>query len=311
MTSPSLGVTLRTGTTQVQAVQLVGLAADAGVWAGDQVLSVRGQLVATGADIVAAMSGLTMGDALELQVARGGQVVALQTVVAPPPPLVVSLGVSLRPGTTEVLSVTPAGLAATAGVLAGDQLMSVNGRLLASGADVRAALEGCGEGEVVSLQVNRSGVITPLRAIVHSSMLAESTAPARAAVPAAAASSVAVLPPAGWYPSPAGDGTQRYWDGAQWSAATGPAQYGVARPQYAQTSGLAVASLICAFLVPFVLPIILGVAAKNDIRRSNGTKSGEGLATAGIVLGWIFTIITVLWLLVVFAALSSSSSRGY
>ncbi|CAB4955955.1 MAG: PDZ domain-containing protein [Actinobacteria bacterium] len=301
MTSPSLGVSLRTGTTQVQAVQQVGLAADAGVSAGDQVLSVRGQLVATGADIVAAMSGLSVGDAFDLQVARGGQVVALQTIVAPPPPLAVSMGVSLRPGTTQVMSVAPAGLAATAGVLAGDQLMSVNGRLLASGADVRAALDGCSEGEVVSLQVNRSGVVTPLQAIVHSSMLAERTAPARAAVTA----SSAALPPAGWYPSPAGDGTQRYWDGTQWSAATGPAQYGVARPQYAQTSGLAVASLICAFLVPFVLPIILGVAAKNDIRRSNGTKTGEGLATAGIVLGWIFTIITVLWVFVVFAALSS------
>jgi len=34
-------------------------------------------------------------------------------------------------------------------------------------------------------------------------------------------------------------------------------------------------------------------------------KTGEGLATAGIVLGWIFTILVVLWFIAVFALATS------
>lgn len=60
------------------------------------------------------------------------------------------------------------------------------------------------------------------------------------------------------------------------------------------TSTTAMISLIAGILgltfFPFVgsvLALILGYMSKKEIEQSNGTLSGEGLATAGIVTGWI------------------------
>jgi hypothetical protein len=72
-----------------------------------------------------------------------------------------------------------------------------------------------------------------------------------------------------------------------------------------QTSGLAIASLVLGIggltVVPLlgsILAIILGYMARNDIRQRSGQVTGEGLATAGIVLGWIAIGLTILGLLV-------------
>ena len=61
-----------------------------------------------------------------------------------------------------------------------------------------------------------------------------------------------------------------------------------------QTSAMAVASLISSILgitlvptIGSVIGIILGYMARNQIRESGGVIGGEGLATGGIVLGWI------------------------
>ncbi len=62
-----------------------------------------------------------------------------------------------------------------------------------------------------------------------------------------------------------------------------------------RTSVAAVASLILGILgLIQILPIIgsiagliLGYAARNEISRGNGTVGGDGLAQAGIILGWI------------------------
>jgi hypothetical protein len=43
--------------------------------------------------------------------------------------------------------------------------------------------------------------------------------------------------------------------------------------------------------------IILGYMARNDIRRRPGEVSGEGIAMAGIVLGWIAVGLSVLGIL--------------
>jgi hypothetical protein len=218
--------------------------------------------------------------------------VALQSTVPPPPAPVASLGVRVKPGTLEVLGTDEGGLAAAAGVLAGDVILAINDRVVASAGDVRKVVDAMSEGEVALVQVNRGGAVTALRATVLPSMMAVRQAQVTAASNPGA-------PGPGWYPSPTGDGSQAYWTGSQWQnagAAQAPGVSGGAGGyQYPQTSGLAVASLICAFLVPFVLPIILGVAARNDIRRSHGMKTGESMATAGIVLGWIFTILILLW----------------
>ncbi|MGD0876779.1 MAG: DUF4190 domain-containing protein [Anaerolineales bacterium] len=60
------------------------------------------------------------------------------------------------------------------------------------------------------------------------------------------------------------------------------------------TSTLAIVSLISGivswFLIPFVaavVAIITGHMAKNEIHKSNGMIGGNGLATAGLVLGYI------------------------
>ena len=78
-----------------------------------------------------------------------------------------------------------------------------------------------------------------------------------------------------------------------------PGSYGplVQRP----LNGLAVASLVLGIIwvywVGSILALILGYVARKQIRERN--QSGEGLATAGIVLGWIGVGTLVLVLLLV------------
>ena len=77
-----------------------------------------------------------------------------------------------------------------------------------------------------------------------------------------------------------------------------------------RTSGSAIASLVLGIAGIFVLPVVLSVLAiifgkraKDEIDSSEGV-GGEGLATAGVVLGWIglaLGIIGVLFLLLLAA----------
>lgn len=60
------------------------------------------------------------------------------------------------------------------------------------------------------------------------------------------------------------------------------------------TSTTAVISLISGILgltfIPFlgsILALVLGYMSKKEIEQSAGSLSGTGLATAGIVMGWI------------------------
>ena len=68
----------------------------------------------------------------------------------------------------------------------------------------------------------------------------------------------------------------------------------------AQTSGLAIASLVLGIVGLTVLPlvasiaaIIVGYSARGAIRR-DPMLGGDGYATAGIVLGWIALALFVL-----------------
>jgi hypothetical protein len=90
------------------------------------------------------------------------------------------------------------------------------------------------------------------------------------------------------------------------------------------TNGNALASLILGvalFVVPCVAPVtsiiavILGYKARREIEASGGYQDGAGLATAGIILGWIGVGLTVLGIVIlvvvlVAAAASDSSSLG-
>ncbi|MBS0382967.1 MAG: DUF4190 domain-containing protein [Proteobacteria bacterium] len=71
---------------------------------------------------------------------------------------------------------------------------------------------------------------------------------------------------------------------------------------YPRTSSLAVVSLIFGILayvfLPFVgalVAVICGHAARSEIRRAPpGTIEGDGMALAGLILGWIQIALTVI-----------------
>jgi hypothetical protein len=74
------------------------------------------------------------------------------------------------------------------------------------------------------------------------------------------------------------------------AAWTAPPAY--AAPPSAKTSGLAIASLVTGILFCFavtpIVAVVLGHLALDQIRDSDGTISGRGMAIAGVTLGWIF-----------------------
>ena len=74
-----------------------------------------------------------------------------------------------------------------------------------------------------------------------------------------------------------------------------PQGYGYAAPPMAPaTSGWAIASLICAILGMSILAIIFGYVGRNEIRNSGGRITGDGLALAGLIIGWIEIALGVL-----------------
>ncbi len=95
--------------------------------------------------------------------------------------------------------------------------------------------------------------------------------------------------PPGWYADPNDPYTQRYWDGSQWTDNRAPGAAAVA-PK-APTNGQAIASMVLGILflcgIGSILALIFGHQAKREIEASNGAQGGEGMAQAGIVLGWI------------------------
>lgn len=65
--------------------------------------------------------------------------------------------------------------------------------------------------------------------------------------------------------------------------------------QLPRTDPLAIWSLVlgilafmcCIPFVPSVLAVVLGGQSRQRIRASGGTLTGDGLAQAGVILGWI------------------------
>ena len=93
------------------------------------------------------------------------------------------------------------------------------------------------------------------------------------------------------------------------SMQTPPAPGSASAPAGASTSTMAVVSLVAGILglslLPFVgsiVAVITGPIAKRDIAASGGAQSGEGLATAGAILGWVGIGLTVIGLCITGAA---------
>jgi uncharacterized membrane protein len=64
---------------------------------------------------------------------------------------------------------------------------------------------------------------------------------------------------------------------------------------------MAIASLIASILGVTLIPtigsiigVILGYMARKEIRESHGAMGGEGMAKAGIIIGWIGIALAVL-----------------
>jgi len=64
-----------------------------------------------------------------------------------------------------------------------------------------------------------------------------------------------------------------------------------ASPPYVRTNGLAIASMVLGILwlywIGSILALILGYLALREIRQTPGTFEGKGMATAGVILGWV------------------------
>lgn len=87
-------------------------------------------------------------------------------------------------------------------------------------------------------------------------------------------------------------------------------------PGYATrpTNGLAVASLVLGIVGGGVIAVVLGHVAKSQIRRTG--EAGDGMATAGLILGYFWLVIGVILTLVYFAQFMAifgalGSFRGY
>jgi uncharacterized membrane protein YhaH (DUF805 family) len=65
-------------------------------------------------------------------------------------------------------------------------------------------------------------------------------------------------------------------------------------------NGLAIASFVCSIIgflfITFIVAIVLGFVARSQIKNSAGRQKGDGLAIAGIIIGfaWLaFFVLTI------------------
>src|SRR5512133_2599624 len=82
-------------------------------------------------------------------------------------------------------------------------------------------------------------------------------------------------------------------------------------------SGLAIASLICGIAAWIIFPVVAAIAAvvtghlaKKEIRNSGGTIGGDGMALAGLLLGYIQLGLAVLGTIILILALLLFSASG-
>lgn len=78
------------------------------------------------------------------------------------------------------------------------------------------------------------------------------------------------------------------------------------------TNGMAIASLACSIGglfcgIGFILGVVFGYIAKNQIDQSGGVQQGRGLAVAGLIIGWVGIGLGVLLLLIAIIASAAGS----
>jgi hypothetical protein len=65
--------------------------------------------------------------------------------------------------------------------------------------------------------------------------------------------------------------------------------------------------LVCG--IGSILAVIFGHVARGQIKRSNGTQTGSGMALAGLILGYIGIVGVALWIALVVAVGNDTTSR--
>ena len=78
-----------------------------------------------------------------------------------------------------------------------------------------------------------------------------------------------------------------------------------------QTNGFAIAALVLSLVCCGPLAIIFGFIARKQIRESNGAQTGDGLALSGIIVGFVFSGLYLVYALFVEALLPSMYGYGY
>ena len=83
--------------------------------------------------------------------------------------------------------------------------------------------------------------------------------------------------------------------------------------QAPRTNGYAIASLVlgivCLYGVGSILALIFGYKARREIDESRGLQTGRGMATAGVVLGWVG--LGLVCLLIIVFMVAAQKPRGY
>jgi hypothetical protein len=91
-----------------------------------------------------------------------------------------------------------------------------------------------------------------------------------------------------------------------------PSPYGYGYPQRANGKataalwtgiGALVLSFCCGLGVMGVLPIVLGVKARSEIRASGGQQEGDGMALAGIITGAVAIVLSLAFIALIVVAL--------
>ena len=112
--------------------------------------------------------------------------------------------------------------------------------------------------------------------------------------------------------SPAAPANQGY---GQPNPYSGQPRYVPITPTTTSTNGMAIASLVCSLVgcsvccLGYILGIIFGMMAKKQIAESEGRQTGEGLATAGIIIGIIGMILSTIVLILYVVLVASGEIR--
>jgi len=86
-------------------------------------------------------------------------------------------------------------------------------------------------------------------------------------------------------------------------------------PPTSKNNGLAIASLVCSFFfwiygVGAILAIVFGFIARSQIKQSNGTQHGGGMALTGIIIGFVGIVIGIVVVIVVVAVVHHCNQTG-